>query len=471
MKAQTRSLLCFLLLLIISSPIAKAQSPQLTVDGQSNTGVKLQQLKIDVAVYGNISRTTWQMTFYNSTSRVLEGTLSFPLKDGVNVSRYALDINGKMREAVPVDRGKGTVVFESIERRRVDPGLLEKVAGNTFRTRIYPLNPNSTRTIIIGYEEDIPMADNGALKFNLPLNLKDTVQKFSLNASVIQSAAVPLTENADDLKFNAHQNTYTASVEKTNYVPNHALSFSIPKPADANEVMLQQLGNKYYYFVNTSITAKQIEKALPKRIALLWDASLSGANRDINKELSFLANYTEQNSDAELTLITFSNKVLKTRVYFLKTGWASLKADLKSIVYDGATDLGKIDLSKYNADEFLLMSDGHQTFGDKTLKITNKPIYCINSSATADYNNLKLIALKSGGELIDLNTITPEQALQKVMMQPLHFLGIKNGGDIEESYPSLPVTVNGAFSIAGITRNPNQSVVLQFGYGNRVSIE
>ncbi|MFA6245286.1 MAG: DUF2135 domain-containing protein, partial [Mucilaginibacter sp.] len=56
-------------------------------------------------------------------------------------------------------------------------------------------------------------------------------------------------------------------------------------------------------------------------------------------------------------------------------------------------------------------------------------------------------------------------------MQPLHFLGIKNGGDIEESYPSLPVTVNGAFSIAGITRNPNQSIILQFGYGNKVSIE
>jgi hypothetical protein len=204
------------------------------------------------------------MTFYNSTSQVLEGTLTFPLKDGVNVSRYALDINGKMREAVPVDRGKGTVVFESIERRRVDPGLLEKVAGNTFRTRIYPLNPNSARTIIIGYEEEIPFADNGMLKFSLPLNLKDTVQKFSLNASVIQSAAAPVTEahNGDELKFDKHQNTYSASIEKTNYVPDHGLSFSIPKPADASGVMMQMQGNKYYYFINTNIPAKEIKKPL-----------------------------------------------------------------------------------------------------------------------------------------------------------------------------------------------------------------
>src|ERR1700754_1540568 len=119
MKKLTLLLLSAIAFLLFQLPVAFAQSPQLTVDGKSNNGVKLQQLKIDVAVYGNISRTTWQMTFYNTTSRILEGTLVFPLKDGISVSRYALDINGKMREAVPVDRGKGTVTFEAIERRGV----------------------------------------------------------------------------------------------------------------------------------------------------------------------------------------------------------------------------------------------------------------------------------------------------------------------------------------------------------------
>src|SRR3569832_862420 len=84
---------------------AHAQSPQLTVDGKKNSGVKLQQLKIDVAIYGNVSRTTWQMTIYNTTSRILEGNLIFPLKDGINVCRFALDINGNLRVAVPGDRG------------------------------------------------------------------------------------------------------------------------------------------------------------------------------------------------------------------------------------------------------------------------------------------------------------------------------------------------------------------------------
>ena len=151
------------------------------------------------------------------------------------------------------------MVFEAIERKRVDPGLLEKVEGNTFRTRIYPINPHGTRTVIIGYEEEIPLAANGNLKFTLPLNMKDTVEKFSLKASVIQSMAAPVVDaaNVDELYFDNHQNTYSAAVDKSNYVPGHSLSFSIPKPADAAEVMLQQQGNKYYYFINTTIQSKR----------------------------------------------------------------------------------------------------------------------------------------------------------------------------------------------------------------------
>jgi TonB-dependent SusC/RagA subfamily outer membrane receptor len=474
MNRLNLSLLSILALLMLQYNTAAAQAPQLTVDGKSNNGITLQNLKIDVAIYGNISRTTWQMTFYNSTPRILEGTLLFPLKDGVSVSRYALDINGKMREAVPVDRGKGTVVFESIERRRVDPGLLEKVEGNTFRTRIYPINPNGSRTVIIGYEEEIPMAANGSLKFSLPLNLKDTVKTFSLTASVVQSAAAPVADDTSGyaLKFDKHQNTYSSSIEKSNYTPGHSLSFYIPKPKDIAEVMIQPQGNKYYWFINTAIPAQTISKPLPHSIGMLWDASLSGANRDIKKELALLNAYFKKVNNAQVHLIAFSNAILKNQTYTITNGnWDALKAELEQTTYDGATNLAKLDLSKYPADEFLLMSDGHQTFGEGQMKLSGKPVYCINSSATADYSNLKLIALKTNGEVIDLTRDDNIKALNALTIQPLRFLGIKTGSTVDDSYPSLPVTVSGAFSIAGITKNPNQTITLQYEYGDKISFE
>src|SRR5436190_4892579 len=153
--------------ILVFTLTVKAQIPQLTVDGKTNNGVQLQALRIEIKVCGTVARTTWQMVFKNMTSKILEGTINFPLKDGLSVSRYAIDINGKMREAVPVDRNKGTEVFEAIDRRRVDPGLLEKVDGNTFRTRIYPINPNSTRTVCIGYEEELSVISNSALHYYL----------------------------------------------------------------------------------------------------------------------------------------------------------------------------------------------------------------------------------------------------------------------------------------------------------------
>lgn len=472
MKKLTYAFLSLLLALMVQQQ-ANAQSPELTVDGKTNNGVTLQQLKIDVAIYGNISRTTWQMTFHNSTGQVLEGTLMFPLKDRISVSRYALDINGKMREAVPVDRGKGTAVFESIERRRVDPGLLEKVAGNTFRTRIYPINPNNTRTIIIGYEEELPLAANGSLKFTLPLNIKDAVQKFSLKVSVIQSAAAPVADAAStELKFDNRRNIYSASIEKTNYKPNQALSFSVPKPADAAEVMIQEQGNKYYYFVNTALQTKSISKPMPRSIALLWDASLSAGSKDVKKELALLDAYFKKVDSARVTLITFSNTVQKNANFIISKGnWPALKNQLQQTIYDGATNLANLDLTKYPADEFLLMSDGHQTLGEGGLKLSNKPVYCITSLAAADYSNLKLVAMKSGGELIDLAGDDNVSALHKLTVQSMRFLGIKAGSTVEENYPSLPVAVSNSFSMAGVTRNPNQTITLQYGYGNQVIYE
>ena len=139
---------------IVSS--LNAQIPMLQVNGKKeSTEVYLQSLDIQVDVTGNVATTKFLMTFKNRTGKILEGELLFPLPDGVTVSSYALDINGKMREAVPVEKAKATQVFEEIEQRRVDPGLLERVEGNNFRTRIYPIPANGTRTVSIGYEEEL----------------------------------------------------------------------------------------------------------------------------------------------------------------------------------------------------------------------------------------------------------------------------------------------------------------------------
>ncbi len=456
------------------SIFVKAQMPRLTVDGKTNNGVQLQSLKIEIKVCGTVARTTWQMTFKNTTSKILEGTLNFPLKDGLSVSRYAIDINGKMREAVPVDRSKGTEVFEAIERRRVDPGLLEKVDGNTFRTRIYPINPNSTRTVLIGYEEELPVTANAVLNYYLPLNLKDTVSDFNLDVSVIQSATRPVFDSSlnENIQFSSSNNLYVAAVHKSNYVPAYSLSFSIPKPQDAAEVMLQEFEYKYYYLVNTTLQNNEREKILPSSVGLLWDASLSGSNRNRNKEFELLDAYFKKLNNPTVTLVVFSNTIKSSSQFTVQNGnWNALKKFIETIQYDGATNIGNLNLKNINADEYILVSDGHQTIGNKQIQLNSKPVYCINTSTAADYSNLKFIAGKTGGQLIDLQSITIAGALKKLTNEPFRFLGIKHNEFVNENYPSIPVVVNANFSAAGIAEEGVQEIVFQFGYGNKITYE
>ena len=79
----------------------------------------LSALDINVSVMGNVATTTYDMLFYNPTASVLEGELSFPLGQGHDVSRFALDVNGKLREAVVVEKELGRVAFEQVVRRGV----------------------------------------------------------------------------------------------------------------------------------------------------------------------------------------------------------------------------------------------------------------------------------------------------------------------------------------------------------------
>ena len=92
-------------------------------------------LKVDVEVAGGAAETRVQMEFFNPNSRVLEGKLQFPLAAGQVVSGFALDVDGQMRDAVPVDKARAEQVFEDIARRRVDPGLLQTSTGNNYELR------------------------------------------------------------------------------------------------------------------------------------------------------------------------------------------------------------------------------------------------------------------------------------------------------------------------------------------------
>lgn len=91
------------------------------------------------------------LTFTNPNARVMSGELEFPIPDGAFVCGYALEINGDMIPGVICEKEKARVAFENETRKRVDPGIVEHVKGNIWRTRIFPLNPKTPRKAEVEY--------------------------------------------------------------------------------------------------------------------------------------------------------------------------------------------------------------------------------------------------------------------------------------------------------------------------------
>jgi Vault protein inter-alpha-trypsin domain/CarboxypepD_reg-like domain/Uncharacterized protein conserved in bacteria (DUF2135) len=462
-----------LLLLSFLYFISPAQTPQLTIKDK-NANVYLQSLKLDIKVTGNIAITTMEMTFFNKTSRILEGELVFPLPEGSSVSRYAIDINGKMREAVPVEKQKGTQVFEAIEHRRVDPGLLEKTEGNNFRTRIYPIPANGSRTVLIAYEEELLFNNDNSLRYHLPLDYKKAIDNFRIDISVLQSSFQPKFDELPDngIEFKEWNNNYSASMERKDFIPGHAVGFNIPKSSEAAEVMMQQVGASYYFLINTFLKKDSRPKQIPGNIAVVWDISLSGLGRNIKKELQLLDAYIEKKKNLVINLATLNTEFKKAGEFNIQNGnWDELKKTIENFSYDGGTNYSKINLNAINSNEYLLFSDGLSTLSNPDFPLPSKPVYTINSSPRADYSFLQSVAQKTGAASINLNELKTSEAIKLLTEQPLQLLCIKQNADISETYPSLPQPVSSNTSIAGISTNENTVLTLQYGYGNKITFE
>jgi len=449
-----------------------AQSPELNVKGDDAEKVRMNKLFVNVKVVGNIAYTTAEMHFFNSGNRQMEAELIFPLPENVSVSRYAIDINGKMREAVPVNKNKGKQVFEAIEHRRVDPGLLEKVDGNNFRTRIYPLLPNGERTVIIGYEEELSAFDKDNLAYQLVSRFPKKLDQFEMNISVLGNSTAPtITENSgNEIVFSKWNQSFQTSVKKENYQPSEKIVLKIPIQQNVPSVLMQNIGGQHYFYGNTFIEGNKTAKKAPVSIGLIWDNSLSCQNRDLKKELNLLEAYFQKIKNTKVTLYFLNYTFDKEQEYIVSNGnWDALKAVLEKTKYDGGTRFSQLNFTVQ--DEYLFFTDGLSSLSENLLPKTKKTIYTITSSVSADFAFLNYSAMQTGGNFINLNQSNTETALDKLTNTNLKFLGIKENLTVTDLFPMKGTSVSGNFSFSGISLNPKNEITLLFGYNTEAVLE
>ena len=456
----------------------KTVLPEVKVRGQYNANpMQLQELSMDILVMGQTAVTTMEMTFYNPNDRVMEGEFEFPLSNGQEVSRFALDIDGKLREGVVVDKALGRQAFEDIARRNVDPGLLEKTEGNNFRARVYPMPAQGVRRILIAFEQELSQRDERDFYF-LPIASGVKLKHFRLRTEVVSRMVKADIENTLQLNFGQSRNSYISEVKKDNYTLDKNIGLTFPK-IDKPQLLTATKGTDSYLYGNIALGKQSLrEKEKPKRIGILWDCSSSSQKRDFAKEFALLDAYFKEIKEVKVALTTFHIRSSPAIPFKVENGnWQELRQYLEKLIYDGATDPQAM-LFPQESDEYFLFSDGIFNFRDKNFDFTrligqlHAPVNVISSQLVANLDKLQYLSGATGGSFINLNTQEVSQAVKALQYQAFQVLDYKvKKGNVVNLYPQKGTLVGENFTFSGYLNSEDATLVVSLGYPNKVIVE
>lgn len=418
------------------------------------TPLHITSLVASVRILGTIATTTLDITVFNPHQRVLEGEFSFPIATGETVSRFALDIDGRLREAVVVSKTKGRQTFESVIRTKADPALLEWTRDNCFRARIYPLPARGTRRIVVSYEQQLTSTPDG-FAYTFPFAFPQPIDQFSFQAIVSGSATKPsLTgPSVQSIEFSPEGRDFTMEFEEANVLLKSPFTIGVPVALNQHYVSVQHHEDQLYAGVFLRLAPESIRRENPKSVAVYWDASLSALHRDIRSEIDFLMSYLEQTKPLSVQLTVFAHQVISSQTYAANQ-FNALRYTLQNLQPDGATQLNCLPFANATANEILLFSDGITTFGDTYPQEFARPVIAVTSSVPADNDVVNFIAESSGGRHVDLSTANIDRALSESRLVPLSIQSIKViSGDVDSLLPTGRIPIDESTVITGKLRS------------------
>jgi len=453
------------------TPIEGPQSPPpalMILEDERSTPLQISEVNTDVRIRGHIAETRMTLTFFNPQSRNLAGDLFFPLPEGATISGYALDIEGQMVDGVVVPKDTARRIFEIETRKGIDPGLVEWVKGNNFKTRVFPIPPNGTRTVMVRYVTPL-IRDSKAQNYQLPLNFRDKVGKFSLRIEVIKPNALPKVQAGQlaNFRFDKWEDNFVATTTIKNQSITTDLMIAIPEVhGDAVQVDRDIEQNVYFSTRLSKIKGNRVNQSqVPRRVALYWDASGSMGLFDRSAEISVIQQYCKRIKDVTIDLVLFRNQMQDFKTFQIKEGKVSkLIAALQKVDYDGGTQIGALQPLKSEPDLYILCSDGLSNFGKEIPKSFKAPVYTIGNSTSTNHAFLRFLSQRSGGAYFNLSTTESRKIINSIGKAPFSYLKTEIlTGEINGIYPSIPQPISGDFVLAGRLKSAEATIRIHYG--------
>ena len=430
----------------------------------------LDDLAVDVQIYPDLVVTTLELSFVNPNDRVLEGRLVVPLPANARPSRFAMDVDGSMREGVVVTREKARIVFEEIVRQGIDPGLLEWVQGSAFRARVYPVPAKGSKRIVIAYEHELGAARaDGTSRVRVPLAFGGASNaRYRVSAHGVSFT----TQNTPFAGLEGEGLSGEVAGSQPRVALDHDLVLAVRETAASETFHASERGpdGRLYGYQRFAITGEPRPRAKPKKIALFWDASTSHTPAARARELELLRAYCVELGDVEVQLNVFSNELWSRELIAVRAGDSgALLSRIRAVRPDGGTRLGCLSLDPaFAADEALVVSDGLSTVEHGMPALGEVPVYAICGARVADHP--RLASLSPFAEVIDALALDAQAGVRLLRSERPRLLGVEAlEGQLTDVEPAVGAPVTGErFSLVGVTQGPAQAR-LRFGFPGEVT--
>lgn len=397
-----------------------------------------QSVKVECLIIGGIASTRIDIDFYNPNSKVLEGTFELPVAPGWRLGKFELDIDGRLRAAVPVPKSTGRQAFNAVKRRGIDPALIEQTAENLFTARVYPFTAKGHRRVVITLDHALQMGSAGEV-FEMPYTFEQRLKSLSVAIRVVERpAASARVEGLPGAEFVPGRNESVWRYEQKDARLQENIKVHLPHPVQRQLITARDSeGFVYAAYVKPLPEIRTAQK--PAKISVVWDASGSVGKANLSKAKELLKSHLEWAGSCEVELITFNVAAGKSQRFTIRNGnSAALMQAIDAVAYDGATDINAVPWETVEGDEVLLFSDGvHSMLTRAQLPRVKGKLHAVNTGNIRNAQWLQQAALAHGGQLVDLSVLPASTAagLLSTEVQTAQWWQPKNGARYRYTTP------------------------------------
>jgi len=391
---------------------ARAANPSLMayeqgIDDPAKHSEELQisALDVGVAVVGTIADVTVTAKFSNPGDDVLEGRFTLDLPPGAVVTGYALNVEDTMIEGVLVDPLKARREYEERVREGIDPGVAAVSRSNQFSTTIYPILPESGRTIRLQFSAPVH-SQHGLV---IPLVTKKPVGRFSLQlrASAVAAAPVLTMPRGLSAEWRSAETGFAASATSAGKPLAGELRIAPVAPSKQGLVTRHANGKRMFQISDSAPRAMRAA-SVGERVRVYWDRSLSRRDDRLKDELSLLDKYLARAKPASIDLVIFNSSGARVR----RAAPAEVAGILRGVLYRGATSFAVLTkLEAPATDTCLVFSDGVVSIDARRDFKPGCQVSAIASAPDADAGFLARLTRPSGGTVHRLDRSSEAEIL------------------------------------------------------------